>query len=65
MTPLMLTLKAKKEDVIQPLYNIISQLTEAKIVFSDHMGGEIKAVLGESFLWLVIMTAGRRRGPTL
>lgn len=65
MTPLMLTLKAKKEDVIQPLYNIIGQLTEAKIVFSDHMGGEIKAVLGESFLWLAIMTAGRRRGPTL
>lgn len=40
MTPSMLTLKAKKENVIQPLYNIISQYTEAKIVFSDHMRGK-------------------------
>lgn len=45
-------------------YSIISQLTEAKIVFSENEG-EIKALLGESFLWLLIMTAGRQRGPTL
>lgn len=42
MTPSLLTLKAKKENVIQPLYNIISQLIEPKLIFSDHIRGKLR-----------------------
>lgn len=41
MTPPELTLKAEKENVIQPLRNKVSQRMEPEAIFSDHMRGGV------------------------